>query len=192
MARTRKITDKQILDAALEVFLEQGFGASTVDIAKRAGISEASIFKRFSTKENLFLKAMGLPGVPPWRSSLESLVGKGELKKNLKLVGLQIIEYFQENMPRFIMLMSKGIVSPREMFKAKDTPPVQNLKALALFFETEMKLGRMKSMDPRTVALQFMGSFLSYVFLSQMSAPLPKPEDYTENIIESLWQGIKP
>ncbi|MEL6604268.1 MAG: helix-turn-helix domain-containing protein [Cyanobacteria bacterium J06614_10] len=192
MARTRKITDKQILDAALEVFLEQGFGASTIDIAKRAGISESSIFKRFSTKENLFLKAMGLPGVPLWRSTLESLAGKGELKKNLKLVGLQIIEYYQENMPRFIMLMSKGMISPQEMFRTKDTPPIQNLKALALFFETEMKLGRMRSMEPQTVALQFMGSCISYVFLSQLSAPLPKPEDYTESIIESLWQGIKP
>ncbi len=192
MARTRKITDKQILDAALAVFLEQGFGASTVDIARRAGISEASIFKRFSTKENLFLKAMGLPGVPLWRSSLKSLVGKGNLKENLKLISLQVIEYFQEHMPKLIMLMSKGLTTPADMVKSEGTPPIQNLKALVLFFKIEMKLGRMKAVDPRTVALQFMGSCISYVFLSQLSAPLPEPKDYIEDIIESLWQGIRP
>ncbi|MEL6160659.1 MAG: TetR/AcrR family transcriptional regulator [Cyanobacteria bacterium J06627_32] len=192
MARTRKITDQQILDAALEVFLEQGFGASTVDIAKRAGISEASIFKRFSTKENLFLKAMGLTGVPQWRSSLESLVGTGELKENLKLVGLQAIEYFQENMPKLIMLMSKGIISPREMFSSEDTPPIQNLRALTLFFETEIQLGRMKATEPRAVALQFIGSFISYVFLSQLSATLPEPKNYTERIVDVFWVGIRP
>ncbi|MEO3704046.1 helix-turn-helix domain-containing protein [Trichormus azollae] len=32
------------------------FGASTLEIAQKAGISEASIFKPFSTKEELFLR----------------------------------------------------------------------------------------------------------------------------------------
>lgn len=66
MARSRSITDEQILEAARAVFLEDGFSASTLEIARRAGISEASIFKRFSTKENLFLQLL---------ASLQHLIG---------------------------------------------------------------------------------------------------------------------
>jgi AcrR family transcriptional regulator len=44
-----------ILDAALVVFAERGFeGASTEDIARRAGISQPYIFRLFGTKKNLF------------------------------------------------------------------------------------------------------------------------------------------
>ncbi|MEL6856690.1 MAG: TetR family transcriptional regulator, partial [Cyanobacteria bacterium J06607_13] len=42
MARPRKITIEQILEAAQAVFLEKGFGASTQEIASAAGISEGS------------------------------------------------------------------------------------------------------------------------------------------------------
>ena len=54
MARTRTISDEQILDAAQAVFLEQGPQATTSAIADRAGISEGTIFKRFPTKQALF------------------------------------------------------------------------------------------------------------------------------------------
>jgi AcrR family transcriptional regulator len=45
MARVTTITDEQILSAAREVFLAQGFNAPATDIAKRAGISSGSILK---------------------------------------------------------------------------------------------------------------------------------------------------
>jgi AcrR family transcriptional regulator len=45
MARPPKITNEEILAAARQVFLEQGEGGSTLEIAEKAGISEASIFK---------------------------------------------------------------------------------------------------------------------------------------------------
>lgn len=40
MPRRPTVTNEAILEAARQVFLAQGFGASTVDIAKKAGISE--------------------------------------------------------------------------------------------------------------------------------------------------------
>jgi AcrR family transcriptional regulator len=50
MARPSTIFNQQILDAARAEFLAHGFTkASTVDIARRAGVSEGSIFNRFST-----------------------------------------------------------------------------------------------------------------------------------------------
>jgi len=47
---------KSALVAALELFSAQGFdGTSTVQIAERAGISQATIFKYFHTKQDLLL-----------------------------------------------------------------------------------------------------------------------------------------
>jgi len=53
-----KITEKQqrVLDAALELFAEKGYaGASTSEIAKRAGVAEGTIFKTYKTKKELLI-----------------------------------------------------------------------------------------------------------------------------------------
>src|SRR5581483_12346493 len=47
---------EEILDAALEVFAEQGLhGASTEEIARRAGISQPYVFRLFGTKHELYM-----------------------------------------------------------------------------------------------------------------------------------------
>lgn len=51
-------TEKQqrVLDAAMEVFAERGYaGASTAEIAKRAGVAEGTVFKTYKTKKDLLL-----------------------------------------------------------------------------------------------------------------------------------------
>jgi AcrR family transcriptional regulator len=46
---------EQILDAALAVFAERGLhGASTEEIARRAGISQPYVFRLFGTKKDLY------------------------------------------------------------------------------------------------------------------------------------------
>ena len=45
-----------VLDAALSVFAEHGlFGASTDEIARKAGISQPYLFRLFHTKKELFI-----------------------------------------------------------------------------------------------------------------------------------------
>jgi AcrR family transcriptional regulator len=45
---------KQVLKACLELFASKGFEATTTaDIAKKAGVSQGTVYKRFNTKEQL-------------------------------------------------------------------------------------------------------------------------------------------
>jgi AcrR family transcriptional regulator len=44
-----------LLDAAAEVFSEQGLDASTAEIARRAGVGQGTVFRRFPTKEHLIV-----------------------------------------------------------------------------------------------------------------------------------------
>jgi AcrR family transcriptional regulator len=44
---------ERIVAAAMEVFAERGLEASTAEIAARAGVGEATLFRRFPTKEDL-------------------------------------------------------------------------------------------------------------------------------------------
>ena len=59
VARERKTKDErreEILDAALELFADKGLhGASTDEIARRAGISQPYVFRLFGTKKDLYI-----------------------------------------------------------------------------------------------------------------------------------------
>jgi AcrR family transcriptional regulator len=58
--------DSAILTAAFELFLERGLdGTSIEQVARRAGVTRATVYRRFATKEELLLSVMELPrGVP--------------------------------------------------------------------------------------------------------------------------------
>jgi AcrR family transcriptional regulator len=69
-----------VLDAAVEVFAERGLDAGVAEVARRAGVGSATVFRRFPTKEDLILAVIeerveefrriaeeGLADPDPWR-----------------------------------------------------------------------------------------------------------------------------
>jgi AcrR family transcriptional regulator len=105
MPRNKTITDDEIITIARTLFLKNGINASTRDIAKAAGISEAVIYQRFGTKEDFFFATMKLP-----KTELDSIfcirAGKGKVVENLICISLRIVNYFREAMPVFLTLIS--------------------------------------------------------------------------------------
>jgi AcrR family transcriptional regulator len=188
MARIAKITNQQILEAARDVFLEQGFTASTLEIAQRAGISEASIFKRFSTKEELFFTAMGIPDTPLWVQEMESLIGKGDIKSNLTYICRQILEFYREVLPRLMMLGSRG-KAIAEITEQLDSKRNRDVNRLSAFLQQEIQQKRLCG-DATTIALILLGSLMNYVLLEQTQPA--NDFSFIQQLIEVLWQGIAP
>jgi len=69
----------ELLDAALELFVEKGFAATRAEeVAKRAGVSKGTLFLYFSSKEELF-KAVVRKNISghfnDWKTELENFQG---------------------------------------------------------------------------------------------------------------------
>jgi AcrR family transcriptional regulator len=57
--RPRASSQETLAEAACELFLEQGFGATTIaDIARRAGVSRSSFFNYFASKSDILWAAL--------------------------------------------------------------------------------------------------------------------------------------
>jgi len=53
--RRKEARPRELLDAALDLFVEQGFAATKAEeVAKRAGVSKGTLFLYFGSKEELF------------------------------------------------------------------------------------------------------------------------------------------
>lgn len=58
-AERRETTRRKLLDATIEALVEQGYARlTTVEVAKRAGVSQGALFTHFDTKEELLAVAV--------------------------------------------------------------------------------------------------------------------------------------
>jgi AcrR family transcriptional regulator len=103
MARKQTISDEALLSAARIVFLKAGVGGSTKDIARRAGVSEATLFKRFGTKADLFFRAMVPQAAESAKAVLKCSAETGEADF-LACCMREMLAYFRVAMP-FILAM---------------------------------------------------------------------------------------
>jgi AcrR family transcriptional regulator len=199
MARPPKITNEAILAAARQVFLTQGVGASTVEIAEKAGISEASIFKRFGTKQALFLAAMGAE-TPKWVKELPHQAPTAAIKTELTDITTQMLDFYQVVLPRVMMMMTQTKMPHPPLMPP---PPIRDAYILAGFIDRAIAARHLRPCDAITIANMIVGSIVNYVISSNVPqnllVPLPfpvpptvPPDRFTHNLIETLWHGIAP
>ncbi len=78
-ARRKQARPGELLDAALDLFVEKGFAATRVEeVAHHAGVSKGTLFLYFSSKEELFKAVVrhNLSGqFPQWNAQLEKFAG---------------------------------------------------------------------------------------------------------------------
>jgi AcrR family transcriptional regulator len=201
MARPPKISTEEIITVARQVFLEQGAGASTLVIAERAGISEAAIFKRFGTKQALFLAAMGISDNNPWISVLSQGMPTPAIRNDLIEICSQILEVYQEVMPRVLMLMNQGKTSfPPPML---EPPPIRDTQLLAGYLDRAIDKGYIKPCNAIVVAHIIIGGINNYVIMQNMpKLPFPvsslpqiksiEPDLFIPNLIDTIWVGVDP
>src|SRR5579862_9343986 len=104
MGRPQLVSREEIIAAAREVFVREGVSASIRDVAAVAGISEAAIFKRFSTKAALIVAAMAPP--PPDIDRLLAPLAASDLRAGLAEVMENILGYFRELLPLALPIIS--------------------------------------------------------------------------------------
>jgi AcrR family transcriptional regulator len=192
MARHPTIPDEQILEAARAVFLEEGFGAGTAEIARRAGVSEGLLFKRYETKEKLFLASM-MCAAPAWHADLERLSGVGDLRENLVTVCLGMVSFFEEILPRVTMHWANKVRD--HSFLHAEPPPVRDIKLLAAFLEQEIKLGRLRPCDPEVLARTLFGAIHSHVIMGMFGVNRRLPiasATYVRGLVAIVWEGAGP
>lgn len=191
MPRNKTITDDEILNVARTLFLKEGVNASTRDIAKQAGISEAVIYQRFGTKKDFFFTAMKLP-----EARLDAIfciqTGKGEVVENLKSVSLQIVDYFREVMPVFLTLISHPSFNMQTFLERHSVPAMQLSEKLVNYLASEAKIGRVCSRNI-TIATNVLLSHLHNITLYEtIGACSDKVESAVTDAITVLWEGLAP
>ncbi|MFP4244368.1 MAG: TetR/AcrR family transcriptional regulator [Ectothiorhodospira sp.] len=159
--RTRRgeVRRQRLLDAAAEVFMEQGYaGASVNEIVRRAGGSLSTLYRLFGSKLGLFeamiaqrTEAVFAPfeteGV--WTDDLEaSLLAYGRHIQS-RLVERDAVEIFR------LVVSERGEDRERIQSFFHNAGPRRGQRLLADYLRTQVEKGRLRPIDCDMAACQF-------------------------------------
>lgn len=151
----------QILDAAMSVFVEKGFTASTtLQIAKASNISEVTLFRHFASKQEIFLAGIEpiLFNTLEGSISLSANFGPREMLENILYERISLIS---DNCQVIRLILSEAPLLSTlgaESFMNRIIRMLRNVLILA-GVHTQME----------TFALRIlMGSILSFVYMPRM------------------------
>jgi len=191
MGRRQTVDTATILAEARAVFLEQGAFGSTKEIARRAGLSEAALFKRFPTKAKLFLAAL-LPETADPRA--EIAWDEPDTRKALIETGHRIHAYLRRVIPMALHLMANPAISMADVTEhfgarqlAGSAPP------LAEFLKQRHDAGLLYVPDPRTAAFFFASAVHSLALYEVMEFHGGHPMDHAiAPFVDVFLAGIGP
>lgn len=193
MGRRKTIEDEQVLEHAREVFLKSGAFGSTKEIARRAGISEATLFQRYPTKAALFLAAL----VPP-EVDVEAIVHAPTKRKDpqrvLTEIGRRMLAYFRSLIPTVMHLMTHPSIRMADVSAHFQGMPEHALAgALATYLRDVEARGEVKVNNPMAAASLLVSAIHSLAVFELMEMHGGQDlEHAVELFVKALWSGLDP
>lgn len=192
--RPPSIDWQKLLEVAREVFLERGVRATTLEVAKRAGVSEGALFRRFKSKEGLFGAAMDFDHEEAPTRLLQAVAEVEELELYDALIQLStaLLEVGRVALP--IMMMSWS--NPHfcgSMSSEKRAGFRAFLKAFGAFLERRMDRGTLRRMDSEVLARALVGSLHHYcmtrILLEESGQPVIPEGMFVRGLVDLFLNG---
>jgi AcrR family transcriptional regulator len=195
LVRPRQFHDEDLLAAARACFIAHGPGVSTTLIAEQAGVSQATLFKRFGTKRDLLVAALTLRSDATLLTLLDQGPTDAPLPVQLEALASALVTQFDRMLPCVMTLWAAGL-SPQEVLPAGvESPLVVARRQLVRFFAAAQQQGRLGGAPPASLALQFIGAAKELAFQRHLfpdSAPDLSTSTYARDLVWSFWAGCQP
>jgi AcrR family transcriptional regulator len=198
-------TRDAILDGALEVMRARGLARTTTkEIARASGFSEATLYKLFTDKTDLFLSVLAerLPQVTVMTDDVAGLVGKNTVAENLTAMLIEIERLFDATLPIAMSLFSDADLLTREAdaVRARGGPgPGIILERVGDYLRGEQAAGRVSATAPvRPAATALVGACMHHALLGSFTDPQQDaaPEQafaaLADGIVAAVLHGICP
>ena len=195
--RITKKRERQILDAALAVFSEKGFGAATIpDISGKAGLAVGSIYNYYPGKRELFVAVIKNFILNAPLLELIDELPKGDLPGTFMQImqnRLNLIENTDISRMSFLMAEIQRDPELKTLWAENFLQPF--FMKMETVYGNLAKSGKYADRKPQVMVRIIGGMILGFLMLRMMegeNSPLYKmpKEEITENIAQFLLFGL--
>ncbi|MGW1726974.1 TetR/AcrR family transcriptional regulator [Streptomyces sp. NPDC002306] len=188
----------RILDAAHELMLTVGLArATTKEIARAAGCSEAALYKYFPSKEELFIRVLAerLPRLTPLLSGLAADPGPHSLEENLTEIARQAALFYEQSFPIAASLYAETALKRRhdDAMREMGTGPHRPIEGLGAYLRAEQAAGRVApDADTFAAASLLLGACAQRAFAYDATRDGTRPpvDDFARRLARTLLPGI--
>jgi AcrR family transcriptional regulator len=191
MGRHKTISDDAVLLTARDLFRAQGHTVTTREIAEAAGISEAILYQRFGSKDELFFAAMHATG-----PDIDELLGPrdppGEAQLYLRAIVVRMGKYFAGVIPLALRVMTHPSFDPAALARMQPRGPAGLQEGLA---ERLASLARRKqiALPAPAVTARLLVSLAHDWALAMVFAHADPPhrERELKAMVDVVWEGLR-
>lgn len=176
----------RIVDAAHELMLTIGLArATTKEIAKAAGCSEAALYKHFASKEDLFVTVLKerLPKLGPLVEGLAAEPGERSVESNLTEIARQAALFYAESFPIAASLYADPQLKRRhdEALRELGSGPHMPIEWVDGYLRAEREAGRIgQDADTYAAASLLLGACAQRAFAYDMTRSGEPPQTLEE------------
>ena len=167
-ARDRRL---QIMEAAKELFARQGFeGTTTRQIAERARVNEAIIFRHFPTKEELYWAIIDRESeLAGWQPALRQQLSSGASDREV-FAGIAediLLRRAKDNNLSRLLLFS-ALENQRRSQRFFQTHVVEYYEAIAQYIRKRIEEGAFRAVNPLLAARGFVGMIVYHSLIQEI------------------------
>jgi len=191
MARPKTISDEDVLRVARDLFRARGHTATTREIAQAAGISEAILYQRFGSKDELFFAAMH-----PTGPDIERLLGPADppddARTYVHAVTLRIADYFADVIPLALRIMTHPLFDHASFGRALPHTHGHLQEGLASRLDSLARRGRLVTRSARATArvLVSLAHDWALAGVHGRGATAKRARDLKE-LVDVVWNGLQ-
>ncbi len=188
----------ELLNAALDLFIENGFAATRVeDIAKRAGISKGAVYLYFSSKEAI-LEALVRRAVVPVAEGAMAMVETytGSVREAITMafsvLAMRLSEPRLIAIPKLIMHEVTQFPELAQMYREE---VIERAKpALVALIEKGIASGELRAVDPELTVRSIVGPVALHVLMAEVFGIVPEGglqlDKLVANHLDILFDGL--
>ena len=175
---SREDRRNQILNSALDVFVEKGYnGTTTQDIAKSSNVSEVTLFRYFSSKQEIYMEAIEPIIITTLEDSIDSTkdLNPKEKLRNIIIERIKLISKYHK-VVRLILMENQ--VNP-------ELGDLNYIKRISDLLKNSIDKMGVKFTNNEFTLRVLMGSILSFLYLPETN------EAYIDQFVNNIIENIK-
>ena len=188
----------EVLDAALDLFIEKGFSATRVeDIAKRAGLSKGAVYLYFPSKEKILEGLVRRAIIPIAEHALSFARGyEGDprivITMVMKMLAVKLNDPRILAIPKVIFREIMGFPELAEMYRREVLDQV--IPVVTGLISKGIDQGYLRQVDPELTIRSIVGPVMMHLLMNEIFGLRPKDglalDRMIENHLSILFDGL--
>lgn len=186
--------EPRILDAAIALFADYGyFGVTTRDVARKAKVTEGSIYRLFSSKDHLFelcLEAVVEHLLDPAQFLLMIFENRKKQDFSSAIAG-PLRRWYASLSHQSARLLIHACLSRNEKWRQSAYAPLEKIiSILAGSMEREIKKGLPRKFNAQAVARSLILALFQFKITASSSTPAKEQNEEMEGILQHWLLGL--